>query len=78
MMSTLRIVHRSRAAKPVPASLTQQIDDLFELRALIRQAEAGERALTAEILHALTAAGLTEFRGEQATAFLDLRLEERS
>jgi hypothetical protein len=77
-MSILRLPHPSRSAKPVPPDLGQQIDDLFELRAFLRQSEAGKRALTAQILQALTAAGLTEFRGEQETAIIDLRLEERS
>ena len=76
-MGTLRVVHSPRPAKPVPPDLGQQIDDLFELRALLRQSQVGERALTAQILQALTAAKLTAFQGEQATAFLDLRLEER-
>jgi hypothetical protein len=77
-MSILRLPHPSRPAKPVPPHLGQQIDDLFELRALLRRSQASERALTTQILQALTAARLTEFQGEQATAIIDLRLEERS
>ena len=77
-MSILRLPHPPHSAKPVPPDLGQQIDDLFGLRALLRRSQAGERALTAQILQALTAAGLTKFRGEQATAIVDLRLEERS
>jgi hypothetical protein len=57
-MSVIRLAHPSRPAKPVQPGLEQQVDDLFELRALLRQSQAGERALTAEVLQALTAAVL--------------------
>jgi len=77
-MSTLRVIHPSRPAKPVPPELAQQVDDLPELRILLHQAKMSERALTAEVLRALRAAGLTEYRGEEATATVDLRLEARS
>ena len=77
-MSVLRLSHPSRPAKPVAPDLAQKVDDLLELRILLHQAETSERALTAEVLRALKAAGLTEYRGEQATARVDLRVEERS
>jgi hypothetical protein len=77
-MSTLRVIHPSRPAKPVPPDLAQKVDDLLELRILLHQAETSERGLTAGVLRALRAAGLTEYRGEQATARVDLRVGGRS
>ncbi len=73
-MSTLRVVYPVRPAKPVPYDLAQKVDDLFELRALLRQSQAGERALTAEILQGLTSAGLERFQGEEAVAIVGQRV----
>jgi len=73
-MATLRIVHPPRPAKPVPYDLAQKVDDLFELRALLRQSQAGERALTAEIIQELTSAGLEQYQGEQAVAIVGQRV----
>ena len=70
-MATPRIVHPSHPAKPVLPQLAQQIDDLLELRALDRPGPTGRA-------RADRAAGLTAFRGEEATATVDLRLEARS
>jgi hypothetical protein len=73
-MSTLRVVHPPRPAKPVQPHLGQLIDDLFELRGLARRAQANERAMTAEVLQALTAAGLERYEGEGAVAIVGQRL----
>ncbi len=73
-MATLRIVHPPSPAKPVQPGLAQRVDDLFELRALLRQSQAGERELTAEILQALTAAGLERFQAEDAVAIVGQRV----
>jgi hypothetical protein len=73
-MSTLRVVHPSHPAKPVQPHLGQLIDDLFELRGLVHRAQANERAMTAEVLQALTAAGLARYEGEVAVAIMGQRL----
>ena len=73
-MSTLRVVHPSHPAKPVQPHLGQLIDDLFELRGLVHQAQANERAMTAEVLQALTAAGLERYEGEGAVAIVGQRV----
>ena len=73
-MATLRVVHPPRPAKSVQPDLGQLIDDLFELRGLVHQAQANERAMTAEVLQALTAAGLERYEGEGAVAIVGQRL----
>jgi len=73
-MSTLRVVHPSHPAKPVQPHLGQLIDDLFELRGLVHRAQANERAMTAEVLQALTAAGLARYEGDGAVAIVGQRL----
>jgi hypothetical protein len=73
-MSTLRVVHPSHPAKPVQPHLGQLIDDLFELRGLVHRAQANERAMTAEVLQALTAAGFERYEGEGAVAIVGQRV----
>jgi len=72
-MSTLRVVHPPRPAKPAQPHLGQLIDDLFELRGLVHRAQANERAMTAEVLQALTAAGLERYEGDGAVAIVGQR-----
>jgi len=72
-MSTLRVVHPVRPAKPVQPDLSQLIDDLFELRGLLRQSQAQERAMTAEVIQALTAAGIERYQAEAAMAIIGQR-----
>ncbi len=77
-MSTLTVPHSPNGTKPpvplriVPA-LGQKIDDLHELRSLIRQSQEAERRLTAEVLAGLEAAGLTWLAGQRAIASVDHR-----
>ena len=73
-MSTLRIVHSPRPAKPVQPGLAQQVDDLHELRGLIRKSQEAERILTQQVLGTLTAAGLEQFEGAQAVAIVGQRV----
>lgn len=73
-MNTLRVVHPPRPAKPVQLGLGQLLDDLLELRSLLRRAQANERAMTAEVLEALTAAGLDRYEGEGTVAIVSRRV----
>src|SRR5882672_6801101 len=59
-------------AKVVPL-LGQHIDHLLELRALIRRAQDEERAMTAEIVTAMQAAGVERLAGHAAVALLGQR-----
>jgi hypothetical protein len=51
-------------------ALGRQIDDLAELRALIRKSQEAERQLTAAVLTGLEAAGLTQLAGDKAVAIV--------
>jgi hypothetical protein len=73
-MSVIRLPQPVRPAKPTPPDLGQLIDDLFELRGLLHQAQANERAMTAEVLQGLTAAGLDRYEAESAVAVLGQRV----
>jgi hypothetical protein len=65
--------HGTRAGKVVPL-LGPKIDHLLELRGLIRRAQDEERQMTAEIVSAMAAAGVTRLQGHQAAALLDQRI----
>jgi hypothetical protein len=72
--ATIIPFHTGRVAARQPAgTLAQKIDDLAELRTLIRQATATERQLTGEILTELAARRVTRFEGSQAVAMLEHR-----
>jgi hypothetical protein len=73
-MSTLRIVHPPHPAKPAHPQLAQQVDDLHELRDLIRKSQEAERILTQQVLGALIAAELDTFEGSQAVAIVGQRV----
>jgi hypothetical protein len=73
-MNVVRLPQPVRPAKPIQPHLGQLIDDLFELRGLVHQAQANERAMTAEVLQALTAAGLERYEGEGAVAIVGQRV----
>jgi hypothetical protein len=62
-----------RPGRVIPL-LGPQVDHLLELRGLIRRAQEEERAMTAELLRALEAAGLTRLAGRQAVAVRDERV----
>lgn len=64
---------RAGAPARVIPLLGQKIDDLHELRALIRQSQEAERTLTAEILTSMQAAGVARLGGRQAVAVLGER-----
>jgi hypothetical protein len=55
------------------ASLSQKVDDLLVLRDLLKQSNAAERAMTAEILDTLQAAGIESFEGQQGVAIVGER-----
>jgi|SRR5216683_7140711 hypothetical protein len=55
------------------AALSQQVDDLFELRGLIKKSQATEKALTQQITGTLKAAGLAQFDGQRSVAILGER-----
>jgi len=55
------------------AALAQQVDDLFELRGLIKKSQAAEKALTQQITGTLKDAGLAQFDGQQGIAILGSR-----
>jgi hypothetical protein len=55
------------------AALAQQVDDLFELRGLIKKSQAAEKALTQQITGILKDAGLAQFDGQQGIAILGER-----
>jgi len=61
------------AKKVVPPALAQQVDDPYELRALIRKSQDAEKALTKQVMGTLSAASLDSFEGEQAVAILGQR-----
>src|ERR1700732_1285150 len=73
-MSTLRIALPPRPAKPAHPQLAQQVDDLHELRDLIRKSQEAERVLTQQVLGTLTAAGLDTFESSQAVAIVGQRV----
>lgn len=58
-----------------PASLAQRIDDLGQLRALLKQSQDAERQMTAEIRALLAEAGKNEERGSQFAVTLTERVE---
>lgn len=58
----------SRPAARVVPLLGPQVDHLFELRGLIRQAQEEERKMTAELLAAMDATGQTRVSGQRAMA----------
>src|SRR5438094_1123077 len=65
---------RAGGARVVPLpSLTANVDHLAELRGLIRQAQAEERRLTAEVLATMEAAGFDRLEGRVAVAIRDSR-----
>ncbi len=55
------------------SALAQQVDDLYELRGLIRRSQEAERLLTQQVTGVLTAAGLSTFAGTAAVAVLGHR-----
>ena len=67
--------HRTKAQPPAPAvtPLGEKIDQLADLRKILRLAQAAEHEMTAEITQALQATGLEEARGSQAIARLEKR-----
>jgi hypothetical protein len=73
MMSAASVTPLSRTAKPGAAKLGQQVDDLFELRTLIRQSQEAERRLTLESRQAMEATGTNRLQGAAAVAVLDGR-----
>ena len=82
MMSTITVASSRNGTKPRPAPrvvplLGSTIDHLAELRALIRRAQDEERAMTAEILRAMQAAGVSRLEGGEAAAILDQRVTLR-
>jgi len=77
MSVTTLPLSRNGTKPPVPLrafpALGEQIDQLHELRGLIRQSQEAERRLTAEVLAGLQAAGLTRLAGAKAVATIDRR-----
>jgi hypothetical protein len=75
-MSTVSVVHSTNGAKPARPTgrvlplLGPKIDHLLELRGLIRRAQDEERAMTAEIVQAMAAAGAARLQGHQGVAIL--------
>ncbi len=65
----LRDVTREHRLAPVRAD----VDDLAELRGLIRQAQEYERQITGEVLRAMMASGVARLEGDQAVAIRDTR-----
>lgn len=63
---------RDLAARTI-AGLAPQVDHLYELRTLIRQAQAVERQITQELLGVLAAQGLGALQGQRAVAILESR-----
>lgn len=63
----------ARAALRAIPLLGDEVDQLAELRALIRRAQEEERRLTQEILTGLQAAGLSRLAGRQAVAIVEQR-----
>lgn len=62
-----------QASSPSPrvgSFLAAEVDQLFQLRGLIRQAEAEERRLTQEVVSALRANRVGSLRGSHAVAIL--------
>src|SRR3989442_13523163 len=55
------------------ARFRDDVDHLAELRSLIRRAQEQERQITAEVLHAMDAAGVERLEGERAVAIRDTR-----
>ena len=69
-------VHRAVAATRAGAqlaALVQQVDDLLELRSLLKASQEAERQLTAQVVSALQAAGATRVDGLKAVATLGQR-----
>ena len=67
-----RAVAATRAGAQV-AALAQQVDDLLELRSLLKASQEAERQLTAQVVSALQAAGATRVDGLKAVATLGQR-----
>jgi hypothetical protein len=63
---------RDPAARIV-AGLASQVDQLAELRDLIRRAQTAERQITQELLTAMEARGLRALPGHQAVAIRETR-----
>ena len=62
---------RARLAARIIPSMGQKVDDLAELRSLVRRAQVAERQLTAEISSYLEMTGLVALHGAQAAARLE-------
>jgi hypothetical protein len=65
---------RPAASQSCANALAQQVDDLYELRGLIRKSQEAEKKLTAQMLGTLEAAGLSQFDGAQAVAIVGERV----
>ncbi len=76
MMSTSTVARNGtkphRPPHVVPL-LGPKIDQLLELRGLIHRARDEERAMTAEIVQAMAAAGVARLQGHQGVAILEKR-----
>ncbi len=62
---------RARLAARIIPSMGQKVDDLAELRSLVRRAQVAERQLTAEISSYLAMTGLVALHGARAAARLE-------
>ena len=64
-------VRTPRLAARIIPTMGQKVDDLAELRSLVRRAQAVERQLTAEISSYLEMTGLVALHGARAAARLE-------
>ena len=70
-MKTSTEVRTPRLAARTISAMGQKVDDLAELRSLVRRAQAVERQLTAEISSYLEMTGLVALHGARAAARLE-------
>jgi len=70
-MKTSPEVRAPRLAARTISAMGQKVDDLAELRSLVRRAQAAERQLTAEISSYLEITGLVALHGARAAARLE-------
>jgi len=70
-MKTSTEVRSPRLAERIIPVMGQKVDDLAELRSLVRRAEVAERQLTAEISSYLEMTGLVALHGARAAARLE-------
>ena len=70
-MKTNTEVRKPRLAARTIPTMGQKVDDLAELRSLVRRAQVAERQLTAEISSYLEMTGLVALHGARAAARLE-------